>query len=151
MRISTVYKLINDFDELIYIGSTTCALSKRIGDHRYKVRLGNQSKLYNHMREIGDEHFKIICIRQYTDISKERLRAKEAKYIKRYDAINNGLNTFCMLGKNCSHGRRKVLCIICSPATCDRCGKVYGGKGGLKQHQKKCQIVQSNISTDQSL
>ena len=76
---------------------------------------------------------------------------KEAKYIKRYDAINNGLNTFCMLGKNCSHGRQKVQCIICSPATCDRCGKVYGGKNGLKQHQKKCQIVQSNISTDQSL
>ena len=83
MRISTVYKLINDIDDLVYIGSTTCGLSKRIGDHRYKVRLGNQSKLYNHMREIGVEHFKMLCIKQYTDISKEKLRAKEAKYIKR--------------------------------------------------------------------
>ncbi len=43
------------------------------------------------MREIGVEHFKILCIKQYTDISKERLRTKEQKYINRYDAINNGL------------------------------------------------------------
>ncbi len=56
MRISTVYKLINDIDDLGYIGSTTCGLSKRIGDHRYKVRLGNQSKLYNH-GELTEESF----------------------------------------------------------------------------------------------
>ena len=166
MKISTVYKLINDIDDLVYIGSTTCGLSKRIGDHIYKVRLGNQSKLYNHMREIGVEHFKILCIKQYTDISKEKLRAKEAKYIKRYDTITNGLNTFCMLGKYCSHnkeryeciickgskmclhGRRKIQCIICSPTTCDRCEKAYAGKSCLKQHQKKCSIDQSNISTE---
>ena len=141
MKISTVYKLINDVDDLVYIGSTTCALSKRIGDHRYKVRLGNQSKLYNHMREIGDEHFKIICIRQYTDISKEILRAKEAKYIKRYDAINSGLNTFCMLGKKCSHGRRRNVCIKCTPVTCDRCGNTYGGKNGITEHQKRCIVL----------
>ena len=60
MRISTIYKVINDVDDKVYFRSTTCAcgLSKRIGDHRYKVRLGNQSKFYNHMREIGVEHFK---------------------------------------------------------------------------------------------
>ncbi len=89
MRISTIYKVINDVDDKVYIGSTTCGLSKGIGDHRYKVRLGNQSKFYYHMREIGVEHFKILCIKQYTDISKERLRIKEQKYINRYDAINN--------------------------------------------------------------
>ena len=66
MRISTIYKVINDVDDKVYIGSTTCGLSKRIGDHRYKVRLGNQSKFYNHMREIGVENFKILCIKQYT-------------------------------------------------------------------------------------
>ncbi len=37
------------------------------------------------MREIGMEQFKILCLKEYTDISKDRLRAKEAKYIKRYD------------------------------------------------------------------
>ena len=44
------------------------------------------------MREIGVEHFKILCIKQYTDISKERLRTKEEKYINRYDAIQNHIS-----------------------------------------------------------
>ena len=34
MSISRVYKIINDVDELVYIGSTTCELSKRMAEHR---------------------------------------------------------------------------------------------------------------------
>jgi hypothetical protein len=138
MRISTIYKVINDVDDKVYIGSTSCGLSKRIGDHRYKVRLGNQSKFYNHMREIGVEHFKILCIKQYTDISKERLRTKEQKYINRYDAINNGLNTFTCLTRFCNHNKRRTRCIECSPAVCENCNKTYAGKDNLKKHQKNC-------------
>jgi hypothetical protein len=138
MRISTIYKVINDVDDKVYIGSTTCGLSKRIGDHRYKVRLGNQSKFYNHMREIGVEHFKILCIKQYTDISKERLRTKEQKYINRYDAINNGLNTFTSLTMFCHHNKRRTGCIEFSPAVCENCKKTYAGKDNLKKNQKKC-------------
>ena len=164
MSISTVYKIINDIDEKVYIGSTTCKISKRMTEHRRNSRQAiRTSKLYNHMRAIGVQHFKIVCIREYTDISKERLHNREEKYIKRYDSIKNGLNTNSMGGYYCIHDKLKRYCVecegpamcihekrrkqckICSPALCDRCGGIYAGKGNLKKHQLKCQIDQSTI------
>jgi len=38
MSISTVYKIINDIDEKVYVGSTTCAISKRMSEHRRNSR-----------------------------------------------------------------------------------------------------------------
>ena len=169
MSISTVYKLINDVDDKVYIGSTTSKISKRMTEHRKSAREGRTSKLYQYMRAIGVQHFKIVCIREYTDISKERLHNREEKYIKRYDSIKNGLNMHSMGGyycihnklkrycmscngsSLCSHGRIKRICVKCTPYTCDRCQKTYGGKSGLIQHLKRCPIEQSTISTEQSL
>ena len=170
MSISRIYKIINDVDELVYIGSTTCELSKRMAQHRKDMRKANRtSKLYDHMRANGVEHYKILLIKEYTDISKERLNNREHKYIKRYDSVKNGLNTYEMGGyycihnklkrycmscngsSLCSHGRIKRICVKCTPYTCDRCQKTYGGKSGLIQHLKRCPIEQSTISTEQSL
>ena len=167
---SYVYKITNDLNEMVYIGTTTRPLCKRISDHRYNaIRRGNTSKLYEYMREIGVERFKIVCVREYKDISKERLKSKEEKYIRRYDSIKNGLNMHSMGGyycihdklkrycvsckgaSMCSHGRIERICVKCTPYTCDRCEKAYGGKSGLKQHQKRCSNDESNISTEQSV
>jgi len=172
MTISRIYKIINDVDELVYIGSTTCELSKRMAQHRRDMRKANKtSKLYDHMRANGVEHYKILLIREYTDISKDRLRNREDKYINRYDSAKNGLNTYEMGGYYCIHnklkrycmscngssmcnhgrpsasaggpsgGRIKKICIICNPSTCYRCGKIYGGKRGVTQHQKRCIVL----------
>ena len=175
MTISRIYKIINDVDELVYIGSTTCELSKRMAQHRKDMRKANRtSKLYDgrarasrgsalsdHMRANGVEHYKILLIKEYTDISKERLNNREHKYIKRYDSVKNGLNTYemgghycihnmlkryCMVcngSSMCSHSKIKRFCKVCNPATCDRCGKTYAGKQTLKTHQIKCK---SNIT-----
>ncbi len=70
MSISKVYKVINDVDENVYVGSTIAKLSKRMTDCRKNARNGDKSKFYQHMRDIGIEHFKIVCVREYTDISK---------------------------------------------------------------------------------
>ena len=71
------------------------------------------------MRAIGVQHFKIVCIREYTDISKERLHNREEKYIKRYDSIKNGLNMHSMGGYYCIHDKLKRYCIDCEgPAMC---------------------------------
>ena len=159
MSISRVYKIINDVDELVYIGSTTCELSKRMAQHRKDMRKANRtSKLYDHMRANGVEHYKILLIKEYTDISKDRLRNREDKYIKRYNSVKNGLNTnemggyYCIHDKlkrycttchgssMCSHGRIKRVCVKCTPYTCDRCNNTYGGKQSLIRHQKKCSV-----------
>ena len=54
-----------------------------------------------------------VYIREYTDISKERLHNREEKYIKRYDSIKNGLNMHSMGGYYCIHDKLKRYCIEC--------------------------------------
>ena len=96
---SYVFKITNDLKEMVYIWTTTRPFCKGISDHRYNaIKRGNTSKLYEYMREIGVERFKIVCVREYKDISKERLKSKEEKYIRRYDSIKNGLNMHSMGG-----------------------------------------------------
>ena len=93
MSISRVYKIVNDIDELVYIGSTKQILCRRMTEHRKLALKGSNIKLYCHMRQVGAEHFKILCVREYKDISKERLKYKEDKYIKRFDTVVKGLNS----------------------------------------------------------
>ena len=59
-----VYRIVNDVDDKVYIGSTTTELWHRMSQHRADARKGEKSPLYEHMRKIGVEHFKIerICI-----------------------------------------------------------------------------------------
>ena len=165
MKYSKVYKIVNDSDELIFVGSTVCSLGKRMCDHLWRAKQGKQSKLYTHIRSLGAEHFKIVCVMTYVDIDSETLKAAEETYIKQFDSINNGLNTSLRIGKICSHKkrretciqcggsslclhqRRKLQCSICSPEVCENCKKSYAGKSNLKNHQKKC-LLKSNISTE---
>ncbi len=60
MSISRVYKIVNDIDELVYIGSTQQILCRIMTEHRKLAKKGSDRKLYNHMREVGAEHFKNI-------------------------------------------------------------------------------------------
>ena len=55
-------------------------LSKRMAQHRKdmrKLQANRTSKLYDHMRTNGVEHYKILLIKEYTDISKDRLQKRE--------------------------------------------------------------------------
>ncbi len=132
MNISRVYKIVNDIDELVYIGSTIQLLSQRMTEHRKCSKRGKNMKLYCHMREIGVEHFKIILVKEYTDISKERLRKKEDKYIKRFDSVKNGLNSSYAFGFKCEHNIKRGQCKECGGSqicvhnkirkTCRECG-----------------------------
>ena len=113
MSISRVYKIVNDVDDLIYIGSTTQILCKRMTKHRGSAREKKDRKLYVHMNKIGFEHFKILLIREYNNISKERLRYKEDKYINKFDTVNKGLNTNYANGLNCIHNMVRGYCKEC--------------------------------------
>ncbi len=55
-----IYKITNDIDELVYIGSTN-NIKARWGLHRSYSKHSN-FKLYRHIREIGLEHFKIEAV-----------------------------------------------------------------------------------------
>ena len=64
-------------------------------EHRRRARRGETTKFYQHMRNIGIECFKIVCIKEYTDISKEILHKKEDKYIRRFDMCKEWFKYKC--------------------------------------------------------
>lgn len=83
-----VYKISNDFNEKIYIGSTTRRLSTRMANHRNDALRNNKSgKLWAEMREFGGKGFKISLLERIPIDQKEypdcliELRRLENDYI----------------------------------------------------------------------
>ena len=95
MENAKVYKLTNDLDDKIYIGSTNNQyLCTRMNSHRQlcKDLSGRRNTtLYNYMREIGIEHFKIELIEKVKCENKNQLREREQYFI---DELKPELNMF---------------------------------------------------------
>jgi hypothetical protein len=76
-----IYKIVNDVNDEIYVGSTCQRLSKRMVDHRAKAKQKIiLCGLYNMMNTIGVEHFKIVLIENYSCNGKEELHAREEHF-----------------------------------------------------------------------
>lgn len=92
-----IYKIVNDVDDQIYVGSTTQKLYKRIDGHKQKAKKPNHegSKLLDLMSELGPDHFKIILLEEYPCQNSEQLRAKEDFWMRKLNAslnINNAVH-----------------------------------------------------------
>ena len=60
------YKIINDVNPMVYIGSTTTTLDKRMAFHYSDAFLHNSTtKFHQFIREYGINHFKIILLCDY--------------------------------------------------------------------------------------
>ncbi len=94
-QLSKIYKLVNDINDKIYIGSSTYPyLSSRLSAHHQmsKDTTGRRnSVLYNFMREIGIEHFKIELIEKYPCNNRQILFEREQYHL---DLIKPELNQF---------------------------------------------------------
>jgi hypothetical protein len=84
-----VYKMENDKDNLIYIGSTCKPLEKRFNEH---INSFETFKFYAHMKKIN-ANWKIIPIVSKNVVSYLELIIMEDYYIYKYQTIENGLNT----------------------------------------------------------
>ena len=73
-----IYKIINENNDIVYIGSTTQPLSHRYTKHKHKAP--------NH---------KIILIENYACNSKEELCMKEQEFIEQYDNLLNKIKAYC--------------------------------------------------------
>ena len=81
-----VYKIVNDIDDYIYIGSTVDRLSSRMAKHRFDVKNTNDNrKLYQHMRKYGVEQFRIILLEEYSCCNKDQLLQREHFHFDKYD------------------------------------------------------------------
>lgn len=77
-----IYKIVNDINNDIYIGSTVQQLSNRMGTHRSFSKIDKyKSPIYTNMRGLGAQAFKIILLENYPCASKEELIAREQHWI----------------------------------------------------------------------
>ena len=89
-----IYKIVNDVNDDIYIGSTCNPLWSRFACHKSYTKLEQQKnrKLYKTMLEIGVEHFKIILIEVFKCDTKDELRAREDFFIRTIKPSLNSAN-----------------------------------------------------------
>lgn len=86
-----VYRIVNDIDDMVYIGSTTTELWHRMSQHRAEAKKGAKSDLYDLMRKHGIEHFQIKLVKKSTA---ENIRLDEEQAISEVPA-NKRLNYKC--------------------------------------------------------
>jgi len=88
-----IYKITNDFNDDIYVGSTCDTLVKRFSGH--KTDINNDKKknrpLYTLMNEIGFNRFRIQLICDYPCEDKYQLRQKEGEYIRLLGTLNKNV------------------------------------------------------------
>ena len=111
-----IYKIINNIDNDIYIGSTTNSLHLRFAVHiltatytKSKHRL-----LYKKMNLLGIEHFKIELLDEITCEDKKDLHALEGYYILQYGTLNHNLagrslKVWRSIKRPCSCGKDHTL------------------------------------------
>ena len=120
-----IYKLVNNVDDKIYIGSTCSKLSKRKGQHKAnRIRL-QHTPIYKHFNEVGWDNVEIVLIENFECLNKDELHKRERywidelkpvlnqrspitdnkEYIKEYRRINKDrLNAVKRRTKNCICG-----------------------------------------------
>ena len=90
-----IYKITNDHNNDIYIGSTTSTLIKRFSQHKCDAirERGNFNRpLYVLINEIGIERFRIELIEDCPCEDIYQLRQNEARYIRQFGTLNTVKN-----------------------------------------------------------
>ena len=85
-----IYKITNDFNDEVYIGSTCDLLTKRFSYHKcdhIKERCKN-IPIYKLINEIGFERFRIELIEDYPSQDKYQLRQREGHFIRELGTLN---------------------------------------------------------------
>ncbi len=86
-----IYKITNDYNDEIYIGSTCDTLVKRFSSHKKASNNHNDKHrpLYQLINEIGFNRFRIQLIEDYPCEDRYQLRQKEGQYIRQIGTLNN--------------------------------------------------------------
>jgi group I intron endonuclease len=89
-----VYKLVNNVNDIVYVGSTTMNLEKRMGQHRLNAAGSRTSLLYVSMRTLGVEKFSIVLIADFPCTNNKDLENEEYKRMKEF--IDDGVLLYNM-------------------------------------------------------
>lgn len=81
-REGQIYKLVNDVDDEIYVGSTCNKLWSRISSHKTAAKTKVNQPVYKHLNSIGWASVKIILVESYACGSKIELLQRERYWIE---------------------------------------------------------------------
>jgi predicted GIY-YIG superfamily endonuclease len=86
-----IYKLVNEVDKEIYVGSTTQPLHKRYYEHKSAAinKKTQHFKVYQHFNNLGWDNVKIILVEAYPCQDRMELLRKEREHI---DILKPSLN-----------------------------------------------------------
>jgi len=87
---SKIYKITNDYNNDVYVGSTCDTLVRRFIRHKAatKNEVNKNRPLYKLMNEIGFERFRIELIEDYPCQDKYQLRQREGHFIREIGTFN---------------------------------------------------------------
>ena len=88
---SKIYKINNDYNDDIYIGSTCDSLVKRFSAHKSLSKSKN-FPVYNLMNEIGFERFAIKLVEDYPCEDVYQLRQREGYWIRQLGTLNKTIS-----------------------------------------------------------
>jgi group I intron endonuclease len=85
-----IYKITNDYNDDVYVGSTCNTLVKRFIQHKSSSKNMDKQNtpLYKLFIEIGFERFRIQLICNYACEDKYQLRQKEGEFIRQIGTLN---------------------------------------------------------------
>ena len=85
-----IYKITNDYNDEVYVGSTCDLLTKRFSNHKVKSKddTKNSSPIHKLMNEIGFDRFRIELIEDYACQDKYQLIQREGHYIRELGTLN---------------------------------------------------------------
>ena len=82
-----IYKIVNNVNDIIYVGQTTENLNKRFFDHKYKSK-SKKSYFYEEMLKIGTNNFEIVELEKVFGKDNIELKLnliqKETQYINSF-------------------------------------------------------------------
>ena len=84
-----IYKLVNNVDDKIYVGSTCNLLRVRIAKNKSSSKLEPDRSIDKHVNQVGWGNVEIILIQKYECKSKEDLNKRERYWI---DELKPDLN-----------------------------------------------------------
>ena len=149
-KVVRVYKVVNDIDDKIYVGTTKIkdSLCHRLGKYRTAMRKGTDKNnaFLQHMRTLGTEHFRIVLIEEFKCCTIDQEKKKRQEWVDRLDPELNRKH-LTTESKNTSHvkkiqdGRTEFIC---------GCGKKLTHNSKWKHNRTKRHIdyvEKTNYST----
>ena len=89
-KLGKIYKIVNEENDNIYIGSTVQQLCDRMSSHRKNYRIGGPTRrLFQQFDKVGLEYFNIVLLENYPCKTKEEFFSREDYWIKELKATLN--------------------------------------------------------------